>query len=332
MMASPLPLPQLGELSDSHLCGLAVLCRYLTSINSWAELTLVQRGRGGWWMDQTHPFGNSEVVLKVKAHCVMSVHSMYNLLKMFVCVCVNPSSVWGGVCCVPHQRAVIQNMGRDCAQFAVSLRRCSTTHLLSWEPTLVGCLVTPSLPSLPSLPSPPSPPLILVSPPLSRFLHVFLHHSLSADSPADSPTGPPLAAALQWFTCLKRRVAQLEGHSTVYWDDGGPTRKRLMTEGCLSLPPFLSLSLCVCACPCVSWLLCTVQERHRCERCVFLPSTAAQLLSDCDKLEAVEPLHSAFQAACLVGSRGARSCSYTAYQSLLPLPHKSLMHLTCVFP
>lgn len=144
-------------------------------------------------------------------------------------VCVNPASVWGRVCCVPHQRAIIRNMGRVCAQVAVSLQRCSTTHLLSWEPTLVGCLVTPPL---------PSPPLILLSPPLSRFLHVFLSHSLSAGSPGDSSTGPSLTAALQWFACLKRRVAQLEGHSTVYWDDGGPTRKRLMTEGCL----------CVCMC------------------------------------------------------------------------------------
>lgn len=75
MMAPPLPLPQLGALSDSHLCGLAVLCRHLASVNSWAGLMLVQRGRGGWWVDQTHPFGNSEVVLKVKVNCIMSVHS-----------------------------------------------------------------------------------------------------------------------------------------------------------------------------------------------------------------------------------------------------------------
>lgn len=69
MMAPALPRPQLGELSDSHLCGLAVLCVHLPSVNSWTELTLVQRGRGRWWVEQPHPLGKLEMVLKVSTAC-----------------------------------------------------------------------------------------------------------------------------------------------------------------------------------------------------------------------------------------------------------------------
>ena len=81
----PLPHPQLSKLSDSHLCGLAVLCVHLITINNWRELTLIQRGRGGQWVDQTHPLANSEVVLKVSTSYVpCSCYSL--LLKLLVCV------------------------------------------------------------------------------------------------------------------------------------------------------------------------------------------------------------------------------------------------------
>ena len=118
------------------------------------------------------------------------------------------------------------------------------THQPTWDLTSVGCLVKVLSYFLPPL---LLPPLLLLSPlSLSRFLHIFLHQSLTTGSPEDSPAGPPLTAALQWFACLKRRVAQLE--STVHCSEEGPNRKRLKTEGCLSLHLYSSLSLCVCLC------------------------------------------------------------------------------------
>ena len=146
------------------------------------------------------------------------------------------------MCRVPHQRAGIQNMGRVCAQFAVSYRAAAHTPA-DMGATSVGCLVSPSPllhpPALPSFPCHLS---------LPRFLHVLLHF-LSTGSPGDSPPGPALTAALQWFTCLKRRVAQLE--SAVHCNDGGPPKKRLKTEGCLCLhPPSLLPSPCVCRTDC----------------------------------------------------------------------------------
>ena len=118
MMAPALPRPQLGELSDSHLWGLAVLCVHLPSVNSWTELTLVQRGRGRWWVEQPHPLGKLEVVLKVSTACT-TCHS--TAAVMTACVC-GPPAVRGRVCCVPHQRTGIQNVGGVCVQSAVSYR------------------------------------------------------------------------------------------------------------------------------------------------------------------------------------------------------------------
>ena len=193
MVAPPLPHPQLGELSDSHLCGLAVLCVHLVTINSWREVKLIQRWRCGWWANQTHPLANSEILLKVSTNCVpCSCCSL--LLKLLVCV---RTGIQSGEECVVF---LINGLASRTLEESVRSLRLATelqcARLLKWDQTSVGCLVSPSplLYSLP-LPSPSlsSPPLS--SPPLLPLPPVTSHSQGSCMSSSTSCPLAPLGTA-----------------------------------------------------------------------------------------------------------------------------------------
>ena len=77
-----------------------MLCVHIASSDSWAEVTVDQRGRGAWWVEQTHPLGNSEVVLKVNATALYLIP--WTVVAVEASLLPRPSAVRGGLCSFPH--------------------------------------------------------------------------------------------------------------------------------------------------------------------------------------------------------------------------------------